>query len=49
VAEYKHPIIVTTQAPDTIILCGHRVYLTQLGYLPTAHPAVIELCYKKIR
>jgi hypothetical protein len=34
---------VTTQASDTVILCGHRFELTQLGYLPAAHPAVIDL------
>lgn len=30
----------TLQAPDTVILCGHRFELTQLGYLPTDHPAI---------
>lgn len=33
----------TLQAPDTVIICGHRFELERLGYLPADHPEIRDL------
>jgi hypothetical protein len=32
----------TVQIPDTVVLCGHRFEVEELGYLPPDHPAITD-------
>jgi len=33
----------TVQIQDSVVLCGHHLGVVQLGYLPSAHPAITDL------